>query len=66
METQFKYEVRIHVKNYGHFKFIGIVKSNSIKDLKDKARQHARSWNEHGGRLYLSCDNTDREWVINS
>jgi hypothetical protein len=68
METQdFKYEGRIHTRpNSNDPKFIGTVYANSIKDLKEKARAHARNWNEHGGRLYIQCQNTEREWIINS
>ena len=64
---EFKYEGRIHVRpNSNDPKFIGTVYANSIKELKEKARDHARSWNEHGGRLSIEDQNTGREWVINS
>lgn len=65
-EEKFKYKATIHTKKFGDFAFIGTVKANTIAELKDKARKHARSWNEHGHRLYLECQNTQKEWVINS
>jgi hypothetical protein len=65
--TQFKYEGRIHANPNKHsVKFIGTVYANSISDLKTKAREHATSWNEHGGRLHIECQNTGREFYINS
>ena len=62
-----KYKVKIHTNpNSERVKFIGEVSANSIVELKEKAKQHARSWNEHGGRLHLEDENTGREWMINS
>jgi hypothetical protein len=67
MKAEFKYEAKIHSRpNSDDPKFIGTVKANSIAELKEKAKSHARSWNEHGGRLHLQDDNTGREWIINS
>ena len=65
-ELKYKYVAKIHTKKFGDFAFIGTVKANTIEELKENARKHARSWNEHGHRLYLECENTQREWVINS
>jgi hypothetical protein len=64
---KFKYEAKIHTHpNSDKVKFIGTVKANSITELKAKAKKHAQSWNEHGGRLHLQDDNTGREWMFNS
>lgn len=65
-ELKYKYVAKVHIKKLGDFAFIGTVKANTIKELKKEARKHARSWNEHGHRLYIECENTQREWVINS
>ena len=65
--NQSKYVGRLHVRpNSTDPKFIGKVEANSIKELKEKARYHARSWNEHGGRIHIECENTGRSWMINS
>ena len=62
-----KYTARIHTNiNSDRVKFIGTVTANSICELKEAARKHARSWNEHGHRLHLEDENTGREWIINS
>ena len=68
MKTKiYKYIAKIYTNiNCDDIKFIGTVKADSIHELKDKARAHARSWNEHGGKLHLECENTGREWTINS
>lgn len=60
-----KYTAKIHSRpNSDNPKFIGVVSANSINELKETARKHARSWNERGGRLHLEEQNTGREWLI--
>jgi len=67
MKTNFKYRASIHARsNSNDPKFLGYVEANSIIELKEKARAHARSWNEHGGRLHLQDERTQKEWMINS
>ena len=65
-----KYSAKIMNKFKNDFKFIGTINANSLKELKEKAKNHARSWNEHGGRLYLDVINNKTditfELVINS
>jgi len=59
----FKYEAKLNKKAYGDFSFIGTVKANSIKELKEKAKKHARSWN-HFGKIYISEENKGLEFAI--
>lgn len=68
METKTeKYTAKVHARpNSNDPKFIGTVSGNSIEQLKENARKHARSWNEHGGRLSVTDEETGREWIINS
>jgi len=63
-----KYNAHLHSHpdNPDKVKFLGIISANSIQELKENARKHARSWNEHGGRLHLHDMELDREWYINS
>ncbi|MDD4049042.1 MAG: hypothetical protein PHI90_09550, partial [Clostridia bacterium] len=62
MKTTFKYRASIHARPYSDDpKFLGVIEANNIVELKEKAKKHARSWNEHGGRLLLRCENTERE-----
>jgi hypothetical protein len=67
METHVKYEARVHVNaNKESVKFIGIVKANSIKGLKEAARKQSRSWNNHfSGRLHLQIEDSGREFYVN-
>jgi hypothetical protein len=66
MEAQFKYTATIYANpNKHNVKFIGTVSANSIADLKERARKHARGWNERG-RILLECDNTGREFYVNA
>lgn len=60
-----KYSAKLHTKFAGDFKFIGTVTANSLKDLKEKARQHARNWNERG-RVLVSEENKGLEFGINA
>jgi hypothetical protein len=61
-----KYKAKVHVKTMNEFKFIGIAEANSIQILKEKARQKAILSNNHlSGRLYLECENTQRQFSIN-
>lgn len=49
-----KYTAKVHVNaNKENVKFIGEVKADTIKELKEKARKLARNQNERGGRLHL-------------
>ena len=67
MGEKFKYEGRVHSRPYSNDpKFIGTVFANSISELKENAKKHARNWNEHGGRLHIVDENSQREWYINS
>ena len=68
METQVKYEARIHINaNKNSVKFIGTVKANSLKVLKEEARKLARNWNNHlSGRLHLQIEDSGRELFINA
>ena len=62
-----KYAGRVHSNpNSNDPKFLGVVFANTIADLKENARSHARSWNKHGYRLSIECENTGRYWIINS
>lgn len=60
-----RYVASLHVKTFSDFKFIGKVKANSIEALKEKARSHARNWNERG-RVYIEEENTGREFAVNA
>jgi len=54
-------------KAFGDYEFIGEVSANSIKELKEAARKHARSWNKHGHRLILDMSELDMaDITINS
>lgn len=59
MKKECKYEFRLHVSKTSEY--LGVIKANSIKEAKEKARSHARSWNKNlYGRLVLEnerfCD----------
>ena len=64
--VRFKYEVSVTRKTTSDFEFLGVVRGNSISDIKEKARIKARNNNKHGNRLYLECSTTNRKWCINS
>jgi hypothetical protein len=67
MEHNFKYEGRVHNNpNKPNVKFIGTVYANDIQTLKEKARMLACNQNEHGGRLHIECQKTQREFYCNS
>ena len=50
-----KYTASLHINaNKNNVEFIGNVSANSKKELKEKAKQHARNWNKHlSGRIHI-------------
>lgn len=60
-----KYSAKLHQKAFGDFAFIGTVEANSIFELKEKARTHARSWNKRG-RISIDEENTGRQFSVNA
>lgn len=63
-----KYKASLHINadDPANVEFIGKVKANSIKELKDNARKHARSWNKHlYGRIHVEDANYNLEFFIN-
>lgn len=64
----FKYEAKIHIfPNTNKVKYIGTVKANSINELKKLARKHNNIWGEGTNkRIHLSCNNTLKEFLINT
>lgn len=61
-----KYSAKLHVNaNSEAVKFIGTVDADSIKELKEKARQHARNWNNRG-RVHVQDDNSNIEFFVNA
>lgn len=59
-EKQYKYEASLYIRaNKADVEFIGKVSATSIKELKEKARDHARSWNKHlSSRIYIDLGET--------
>jgi len=57
---------KLHIKaNTDAVEFIGEVKAKNVKDLKEAARKHARSWNKHlYGRIHMQLED-GREFQIN-
>jgi len=53
-----KYIAKLHINaNKENVEFIGSVKADSLKKLKEEARKHARNWNKHlSGRIHIQCD----------
>lgn len=59
-----KYTAKLHRKAFGDFQFLGTVLANSIKQLKENAKKHCRSWG-YFGRVYVSEENKGLEFGIN-
>ncbi len=67
MEKKSKYVARVYRRpNTNEVEFIGTVNADSIQNLKAKAKQLSISWNKHGGRLLIECQNTQRQWLVNT
>ena len=67
-DQEMKYNASLHiaVNDPAKVEFIGKVQANSIKDLKEVARKHARSWNKHlYGRIHLEDADQGLEFFIN-
>lgn len=63
-ETRYKYEANLHINaNKESVKFIGSVQANTLKELKELARQKARSWSNYG-RIHVQVQ--EREFFINA
>lgn len=63
-ETRYKYEANLHIDaNKESVKFIGNVQANSLKELKELAREKARNWNNYG-RIHVQTQ--EREFFINA
>ncbi len=67
--NEHKYNANLHIcANTEQFEsvYIGKVKANSIKELKEKSRIHARNWNKHlYGRIHVEDKNAEIELFIN-
>ena len=59
-EKQYKYKAMLYIRaDKSDVEFIGKVSGNSIKELKEKARDHAQGWDKHlFGRLYIDLGET--------
>jgi hypothetical protein len=61
-----KYTARLHANaNSDKVKFIGDVKGDSIKEIKENARKHARNWNERG-RIHVEIEETGHDFFVNA
>lgn len=61
-----KYNAIIYNIEKQEKKSIGQVSSNSILDLKKRARIYARNYNLKGGRIFLEDQNSGSYWTLNS
>jgi len=66
-DKEFKYEASLHIcADTDQVEFIGRVRADSIKDLKARARAHARSWDKHlFGRIHVEDMNREIEFYVN-
>ena len=60
-----KYTANLHINaNKDNVKFIGTIEANSLKELKEKARQHARNSNNHlSGRIHVEVEGMGEIYV---
>jgi len=67
MEKSFKYMVYVHIKaDKPDVEFIGTVNANSLKELKENVRKHARNWNKHlFGRLHVQDFENEIAFFVN-
>lgn len=65
-KTMKKYNAKLHVNaNSENVKFIGTVEANSIKELKENARQKARNQGNYG-RIHVDEENEGLEFFVNA
>jgi hypothetical protein len=61
-----KYKAKLHANaNSDNVKFIGTVEALSIKELKEKAREKAKSWCNYG-RIHVQEENQGLEFFVNA
>lgn len=65
-DNDYKYEASLHINaDSDDVAFIGKVYANSIKELKEKSRQHAIQWG-HRGRIHVEEYNNNLEFYVNA